>query len=139
MTNPTKSYSCFIGCDVGKSDIVVHDSGSGAIRTIANRPKELVAFMATLDEACLVICEATGGYEAALLDAAVQAGIAAPPSPISGPMRARSRRSFALSARWASPMPSMPARWPAMAPNARPIWPYGKRASRSACGCRPWC
>lgn len=77
MTNPTKSYLRFIGCDVGKASIVVHDSGTGAIRTIANRPKELAAFLTSLDATCLIVCEATGGYEAALLDAAVQAGIAA--------------------------------------------------------------
>lgn len=77
MSPPTKSYLRFIGCDVGKASIVVHDSGNGAISTLANHPKELAAFIGTLDETCLVICEATGGYEAALLDAAVQVGIAA--------------------------------------------------------------
>lgn len=76
MTTPTKVFSRFIGCDVGKASIVVFDSHTCLITTIANRPGELTRFVATLDDRCLVVCEATGGYEAALLEAALQAGIA---------------------------------------------------------------
>ena len=66
--------AAFIGCDVGKSSIAVFDSRSGRSATIANRPEALAQFAAALDATCLVICEATGGYEASLLDALSQAG-----------------------------------------------------------------
>jgi transposase len=69
MTEPTKPYQRFIGCDVAKATVVVCDSHDGGITTIANTPAALAAFAATLAAASLVICEATGGYEAALLDA----------------------------------------------------------------------
>ena len=64
----------FIGCDIGKASIVVFDSSSNRIGTIANHPQALAAFAAALDPACLVVCEATGGYEAMLLDALARAG-----------------------------------------------------------------
>lgn len=77
MTTQTKSFSRFIGCDVGKASIVVFDSLTGLVTTIANRPKDLAKFLASFDASCLVICEATGGYEAALLHATVVSGIPA--------------------------------------------------------------
>lgn len=58
----------FIGCDVGKASIVVFDSRDATTRTIANEPTALAEFAATLEAGCLVICEATGGYEADLLE-----------------------------------------------------------------------
>ena len=64
----------FIGCDVGKASIVVFDSRDATTRTIANQPNALAEFAATLDAGCLVICEATGGYEADLLEAVCAAG-----------------------------------------------------------------
>ena len=67
----------FIGCDVGKAEIVVYDNADKRITKIPNRPKELAAFAAQLDDTCLVICEATGGYETALLEALETAGQAA--------------------------------------------------------------
>lgn len=77
MPTQTKTFSRFIGCDVGKTEIVVFDSHTAQITTIANHPRDLAAFAATLDTTCLVVCEATGGYEAALLSAVVKAEIAA--------------------------------------------------------------
>ena len=77
MTTPTKSFSRFIGCDVGKASVVVFDSLTGLLATIANRPKDLASFAASLDAECLVVCEATGGYEAALLHATVVADVPA--------------------------------------------------------------
>ncbi len=73
----TTTVSCFVGCDVGKKAIVVFDSRNGRTRTIANRPDALTVLAAELDHTCLVICEATGGYEADLLDALSHAGLAA--------------------------------------------------------------
>lgn len=67
----------FIGCDVGKIAVVVFDSASGQTRTIANQPEALARFASELDNTCLVVCEATGGYEAALLEALLDAAIPA--------------------------------------------------------------
>jgi len=67
----------FIGCDVGKSSIVVFDGRCNRVSTIANQPEAVAAFAAGLDPTCLVICEATGGHEALLLDAVSRAGGAA--------------------------------------------------------------
>ena len=69
-TIPTR----FVGCDVGKAEIVVFDDASGKTTSLPNRAEALAAFAASLDSAALVVCEATGGYEAALLDAMVAAG-----------------------------------------------------------------
>lgn len=66
-----------IGCDVGKDTIVVHDSRSGRTREIDNRPAALAALVARLTPDCLLVCEATGGWENALLEAALRAGIPA--------------------------------------------------------------
>lgn len=67
----------FIGCDVGQNEIAVFDSTTGRGRMIRNTPDVLQAFAGTLDATCLVVCEATGGHEAALLAAVSQAGHAA--------------------------------------------------------------
>ena len=70
LINPTR----FIGCDVGKAEIVVFDSDSGHVTSLPNQAAALAGFAATLDQNSLVICEATGGYEAMLLDAVISAG-----------------------------------------------------------------
>lgn len=70
MITPT----CFIGCDVGKKEIAVFHSDGGASYILPNQPEALARFVQTLDPGCLVLCEATGGYEAALLDALYSAG-----------------------------------------------------------------
>ena len=72
-TSPTR----FIGCDVGKASITVFDSASGQTRVIPNRKPDLVRLARTLDGFCLVVCEATGGYEARLLAAMLAAGVPA--------------------------------------------------------------
>ncbi len=74
MTQDTPTPAAFIGCDVGKTAIVVFDSRDNRTRTIPNRPEDLAAFAISLDHTCLVVCEATGGHEAALLCALVSAG-----------------------------------------------------------------
>lgn len=74
MSQTHQTPTAFIGCDVGKASIVVCDSRTARCTTLANEPAALAAFAATLDAGCLVICEATGGYEAWLLDAVVRAG-----------------------------------------------------------------
>lgn len=77
MHSKTTSIPRCIGCDVDKQRIVIFDSQSGKTRSITNKPADLARFAASLDPDCLVICEATGGYEAALLMALIQAGIPA--------------------------------------------------------------
>lgn len=70
----TSSPTAFIGCDVGKAEIVTFDSRTGRSRTFRNTSEALARFAQSLDESCLVICEATGGYEAELLAAVIGAG-----------------------------------------------------------------
>jgi transposase len=70
----TDAPTCFVGCDVGKKTITVFDSATGRTVDIANTKAALDAFAADLVPGCLVICEATGGYEALLLDAVIRAG-----------------------------------------------------------------
>ena len=77
MTQASKFPRYIIGCDVGKASIVVCDSRDGRIRSIANRRDALAAFVASLDATCLVVCEATGGYETELLAATTFAAIPA--------------------------------------------------------------
>lgn len=74
MPDPVSIPQCFIGCDVGKTVIVVHDLTSAQTRTLPNQPQALADFAAGLAPGCLVVCEATGGWEAALLSALAQAG-----------------------------------------------------------------
>jgi transposase len=74
MSVPVTQPNGFIGCDVGKADIVIFDPARDVTWTIANEPKALATLAAGLDPACFVVCEATGGYEAALLDALTRAG-----------------------------------------------------------------
>lgn len=77
MTSSSTLIIRYIGCDVGKRFIVVFDNASNETSQIENTPKALTAFAKSLDAACLVVCEATGGYEAALLDALTAANIPA--------------------------------------------------------------
>lgn len=69
--------ACFIGCDVGKAEIVVYDSRTERITRVRNDAPALFDFALALDPDALVICEPTGGYEAPLLDALIRAGRAA--------------------------------------------------------------
>lgn len=73
MDDSTTTPTSFIGCDVGKAEIVVFDGRTGRTTSVRNDGEALAAFAAGLDPDVLVICEATGGYETALLDALVAA------------------------------------------------------------------
>lgn len=77
MIDATTTGLHVVGCDVGKDSVVVFDSRTGKTREIANRPRELAAFVGRLPGDCLLVCEATGGYETALLEAALSAGLTA--------------------------------------------------------------
>jgi transposase len=77
MLSPAKPTTRFLGCDVGKTEIVVHEFATPRSRSIANEAKALAKFAAELDTNCFVVCEATGGYEAGLLAALFEAGVPA--------------------------------------------------------------
>ena len=62
-----------IGCDVGKKSIAICDSGGRETGLIDNTPLTLATLAASLDATYFVVCEATGGHEAALLNAMVDA------------------------------------------------------------------
>lgn len=77
MENTNSQYDSFIGIDVAKRSLVIHGSADASTVEIANDPADLQGFLEPLKERnCLIICEATGGYEGALLQAAMHAGIA---------------------------------------------------------------
>lgn len=67
--------SRILGCDVAKDTVAVFDTSTGKCQTVNNRPCVLERLFARLDGAVFVVCEATGGYEAALLAAAHDAGL----------------------------------------------------------------
>lgn len=77
MPHAATPVSRFIGCDVGKTNIVVFDAADGRTTSLANEPQALSGFAARLDATCFVVCEATGGYEGDLLAALLAAGVPA--------------------------------------------------------------
>ena len=77
MSLANKTFTRFVGCDVGKTSISIFDSAGCHQQTVPNDAKSLRAVLRRLDAACLVICEATGGYENALLEACLERGIPA--------------------------------------------------------------
>lgn len=66
-----------LGCDVGKQEIVVYDKTRNLLTRLPNQVDALEAFAASLDPDCFVVCEATGGYELALLSVLLCAGVPA--------------------------------------------------------------
>lgn len=76
IANTTK---LFLGCDVGKNEIVIHVSTTGETLTLPNESLALKAglkrfFDGSVD---LAVCEATGGYEKVLLATLLQLNIPA--------------------------------------------------------------
>jgi len=74
MSAQTNIPCQFLGCDVGKAEIVVFDSRDSSCVKLANTPQALARWAEGLERECLAICEATGGYEANLLTALLNAG-----------------------------------------------------------------
>ena len=71
------SFERFIGIDVAKRSLMVFDGYSKVTLEIANDRKAIKKLLGTLEPSrCLIICEATGGYEGTLIEAAWQAGVA---------------------------------------------------------------
>lgn len=71
---PAHFCALVIGCDVGKYEIAVYRSDTGESFVLPNQADALTRFASSLDPRSLVVCEATGGYEAALLAALTEAG-----------------------------------------------------------------
>ncbi|MBX9662028.1 IS110 family transposase [Novosphingobium sp.] len=76
MPDQTNTPTRFVGCDVGKALVAVYDSATGMVREWPNTTAAMDQLAATFDAATLAVCEATGGYEANLLDALTRAGVA---------------------------------------------------------------
>ena len=76
MPDQTNTPTRFVGCDVGKALVAVYDSATGMVREWPNPTAAMDQLAATFDAATLAVCEATGGYEANLLDALTRAGVA---------------------------------------------------------------
>jgi len=74
-----RAFSHFIGVDVGKEKLAVHDSKTSKTQFIENTQKTICAFFKAYDRSAntLVVCEASGGYEAVLLSCASDMNIAA--------------------------------------------------------------
>lgn len=66
-----------LGCDVGKDEITVFDNAADKHAKVANTPAAIKAFVKKQDSGVLLVCEATGGYEILLLQAATAAGLQA--------------------------------------------------------------
>ena len=73
-TTCIKAMDRVLGLDVAKASVVLFDAVSGRSFSIANEPAALSAALAPFADHELMVCEATGGYERACLQAA-----AAPP------------------------------------------------------------
>ena len=66
-----------LGCDVAKDTVTLFDSRTAKTRTVANTQPALRRALAGLEAGTLVVCEATGGHEAALLSVTTDAGLPA--------------------------------------------------------------
>ena len=78
---PLVSPQTFVGVDVAQKNVEVYMAPSGRRLTLDD-PAELVAALTDVAASCLVVLEATGGYErrwaAALLDAAIPVAVVNP-------------------------------------------------------------
>lgn len=74
---PIKGLSFVLGADVAKASVVLFDSRTGRSWSAPNDPEALRQALGAFAEAQLLVCEATGGYEAHLLDAAIGLGLPA--------------------------------------------------------------
>jgi transposase len=77
MSEPCPTGQHFIGCDVSKDTIAVFVGTTRIALTLSNKAAALKAWCKTLPPDTLVICETTGGYETALLEACLEAGVPA--------------------------------------------------------------
>jgi transposase len=64
-----------IGLDVSRDTVTFHDLATGTTAEIANTPEALLEGLAPYADRALAVCEATGGYEDALLATALALGL----------------------------------------------------------------
>ena len=74
---PIKGLTRVLGVDVAKSGVVLFDSQTRRTFKAANRPEALRRALAPFADYELMVCEVTGGYELALLEAALGLGLPA--------------------------------------------------------------
>lgn len=74
--NATSADAGFVGIDVAKLTVTIFDAATGRCRTVRNTPQALHEALEPLKARTLAVCEATGGYERALLEAAFAVGLA---------------------------------------------------------------
>lgn len=77
MSGPIKGLARVLGADVAKASVVIFESQTRRTWTVANEPQALSAALAPFADYDLLVCEVTGGYERALLEAAHGLGLAA--------------------------------------------------------------
>jgi transposase len=76
-SGPIKGLNRVVGVDVAKASVVLFDSQTRRSLTVANQPDALRAALSRLAEHDLMVCEVTGGYERAVLEAALSLGLPA--------------------------------------------------------------
>lgn len=76
MSKIKHKFTRFVGIDVGKAEVLVYDSFGQHSGSVDNTKAKLAALAKLFDANTYAICEATGGYEAVLLQSFVQANIA---------------------------------------------------------------
>lgn len=70
LADKVEPIAAVIGIDIAKDTMVLHDSVSLESRTIANTYAAALQALKSFADHDLAVCEATGGYERALLEAA---------------------------------------------------------------------
>lgn len=76
-SGPIKGLTRVLGVDVGKAQVVIFDSQRRRTIRANNAPEALKAALAPFADYELMVCEATGGYERTLLEAAIGLGLPA--------------------------------------------------------------
>ena len=80
MPRTTSAYNVapasIIGIDVAKASVTIFDAASGRCWRVANTAQALREALQPLANRTLAVCEATGGYERAVLEAACALGLA---------------------------------------------------------------
>lgn len=66
----------FVGVDVAKLTVTIFDASTGYCRSLRNTPQALREALQQMTDRTLFVCEATGGYERALLETAFALGLA---------------------------------------------------------------
>jgi transposase len=77
ISSPVETPTAVLGLDIAKDSVVLYDAATNTTRTVKNTPTALQAALAAYAGHDLMVCEATGGYERAALEAARSVGLPA--------------------------------------------------------------